>query len=174
MSKLNAAKSIRNLASLYRDMEAAAEALEQIGSLDQAAEEAKKAVTLAQAELANLNGKKDDARRKVTEAEEKAEAIKTQAEQQVAETLRAAQERADATVANGRAIAEAAIAEAKGKAASAIAAAEDRIAVLRDTGDLVREEVAKLRLERNKAQDELIAIEDKLAAARDELRKLLG
>jgi len=174
MSKLNAAKSIRNLASLYRDMEAAAEALEEIGSLEQATEESKKAVAAAQAELATLNGKKDDAKRNVAEAEEKAAAIKTQADQDAAETLRAAQERADATIANGRAIAQAAITEARGKAAAAVAAAEQRVTVLQDAGDLVRGELEGLRQARNKAQDELTAIENKLAAARDELRKLLG
>ena len=46
--KLAAAKAIRGLANLYRDMEAAAAALETIGSLEQAAEEAKKTVVAEQ------------------------------------------------------------------------------------------------------------------------------
>lgn len=174
MSKLNAAKSIRNLASLYRDMEAAAEALEEIGTLEQAAEEAKKAVSLAQAELANLNGKKDDAKRKIAEAEDKAQALKALADQDAAETVRVAGEKSTATITNAEALAEAILAEAKSKATAAVAAAEQRITVLRDTGDLVRGELEGLRRDRTKAQDELTAIENKLAAARDELRKLLG
>lgn len=107
--KMNAAKSIRVLANLYRDMTDAADVLEQIGSIEQAQAESRSAlnairadIEVAKADLAELNALGAKAKQIMLDEEEAhatsltikhAEIVKA-AEEDAAEILKNAQDKA--------------------------------------------------------------------------------
>lgn len=173
MSMLDSAKAIRNLANLYRDMDAAARALEEIGSLDQAATEARQAVTAAQTELANLRNQQDALSVKMHE-------LRTSTEEQIADSLAElekmadeAQQKALQTLANADNQALEIREAARAEADRLIASAKGRVTVLEQNIAGLKEQNAILQRQAVAARDDLKSIETKVAQARDELRKLL-
>lgn len=173
MSMLDSAKAIRNLANLYRDMDAAARTLEEIGSLDQAATEARQAVTAAQTELANLRNQQDALSVKMHE-------LRTSTEEQIADSLAElekmadeAQQKALQTLANADNQALEIREAARAEADRLIASAKGRVTVLEQNIAGLKEQNAILQRQAVAARDDLKSIETKVAQARDELRKLL-
>ena len=111
---MNSARSIRNLATLYRDMEAAAATLESIGSVEQAKRELEASVAQARTDLDGLIKARDEAKaeyeasekqaqvivaKAIASAEEIVEGSKKGAEVQAAEIIKAGQDEAAGLVA---------------------------------------------------------------------------
>ena len=79
MNKITAADSIRRLATQYQDMMAAADLLEEIGSLEQASKEAKAATHDANVDRASALAELAEAREAVAKAQADATDILQQA-----------------------------------------------------------------------------------------------
>lgn len=174
MNKLNAAKSIRNLANLYKDMAVAADVLEQLGSLDQATAEAKAAVATAQAELTSLRTQAVEAGRALDEFKEKARHVTQAADQKARATESQALEKAAAITERAEVEAATLVEEAKNRAGALEEATNEQIALLRNNVAVLKEQYATLNIDAQAKRRELAAINEQLNAARDGLRKLLG
>lgn len=172
--KLAAAKAIRGLANLYRDMEAAAGALEAIGSLEQAAEEAKKTVIGEQ-------NKAVEARKDLTAVLEQLQMTQAQVD-----TLRnQAISDANSIVEEGKNQARLEIAAAKEEAASIVAGAnteageilakaEEKKLTVESAIELLSGNLNDINSNIKEAREELRQLEGKIAQVRGEMAKMLG
>lgn len=174
MSKLNAAKSIRNLATLYKDMTDAAEALEQIGSLEQAADEAAKATASAKGELATTQAELSKAKDKLAAAKATAQEIGEQAAAEALVIQDKAQTDAVAIITQAKQDATGIIGGAKYRAEAIVASGNSQYEVLTGNIAVLKEQYGVLNSDVQAKRRELASLEDKLNTARDGLRKLLG
>ena len=171
MSKMDQARSIRNLANLYRDMVGAADALEQLGSLEQAQKEAQAQVDAGRAELGTLRSELEHSRddlkaakaqvKKLTEdgkaaAAVAAGAITREAEVRAAEIVKAAQDKA------AQITAEATI--EKSRLSSEVAGLQSAAESLKTELQVLREAVDKIEAEKLAAEKRLADFKAKLAA----------
>lgn len=172
--KIQAAEAIEVLANQYRAMVEAAEMLKQIGSLDNATAEARKALEAAkdeaeaaklEADLAKADAKK--AKAKVVEILDKAkidaDEIIAAAVAQGAKEVGGAQMKADSIVAAAQARADALVADVENR----------RTAISRDVDRLV-EQHESLALDIKAKTDEVADLEARLAKAQAQIAKLLG
>lgn len=173
-TKLNAAKSIRNLASLYRDMEAAAEALETIGSIDQATAEAKNLTEIARAELNGVRNEVAAAREELAQAKKEATRRKDEALLEARNLRDEAQRAVEGKLVAAETQANLVLAEAKDRAAGIIQEAEDKRTELNNLTAATRQIYNELNGKVQAARQELADTEARLEKVRAELRKLLG
>jgi hypothetical protein len=174
MAKLDCAKSIRNLASLYRDMEVAAATLEALGSIEQAQTEAESRLTKVKGEIDFLSAEREKSADELAAAKAAhAEALREQSELLLSKRLDA-----DAAMAKRTAESEAEITEAKRAADEA----REKIAleIERDKAEAqayVEDQVRKGAEQEaifNARAKELSQLEAQLEKVREKLRGLLG
>lgn len=174
MNKITAAEHIERLAVQYQAMVDAAAALKEIGSLENATQEAQKAADVARKEAQAAKAEAQKAKDKIAAAE-----------QQAAETLAAAQVEAAMITAEAKQSGDNVVMRAQQEAARIIEKATKDVADASAgvAGRVAELTTAKLRLEQNIAalQDaitaktgEADAIEARLAKAQAQIAKLLG
>lgn len=174
MSKLNHAKSIRNLASLYRDMESAAEALEQIGSAEQTLEEVRKAVIAERSTLEKLKTQKSAEQEAVNAAHAEALEIIGAANASANEIGKKAASDATNVVALARGKADAMLVDALRKVDEACAGIEERRAKVAQDIDALNIESAGLDKTISVKKAEAEALEQRIAKAQAQIAKLLS
>lgn len=171
---IQAADSIKKMAKQYQHMVVAAEALERIGSLDQAEQEVKGrlntinlSVASAEQELNELKGKTAEVNADIesTLAHAKAEAdiLRSEAKQSASNQVNDAQ-------AAVKSIED----SAKSEAARIIAAAKNQAILLQEDIAVAKADLATTRELSNKAEADLERIEKALADAKASLRKFAG
>lgn len=173
MNKLESAKAIRNLATLYRDMDAAAKALEEIGSLEQAGEEARRATAAAQATLATTNEQLAIAKADLDAARHSAERTVAVANVAASEIQRKAAEDAEMLLTQGKLKADDLVHAARERGKSQLDRLQASEAAIKESIEVQRGTYAGLNVQVAAKRAELQELEGKLAATRDELRKLL-
>ncbi len=175
MGKFNdAADALRRQAVKYEGLMAAAAALDELGSLDQAAADAQKAVNGVRADLADVQAElgkaKDAVKRAKADAQAKLDAADAAA--------RVTAERAESEAAGVRQAAER-DAEAL-RIRIRLAAERERDAALDDArkadaeAGLAAGRLVEARAELDRVLAETVAAEERLAAAQVAIRKMLG
>ena len=175
MSKYHdAADALRRHAVKYEGLMSAAKALEEIGSLEQAAEEAQAAALTAKDELKTLQDEvakaKDALKAKKQKAEEQQAMAKAAAELIVGNAKTAAAEIQD----NANALAVTIKSQAQAKADQSLAGASRRAEELFETQRQLTESIAALELTLAAKTQEAEDIEARLAKAQAQIAKLLG
>lgn len=174
----DAADAIRRLAKLYEGMAYAAEALERIGSFENATNEAIAAKEKAEAErdtlLSEAKAATDAAAQSIADAALTVDELLKSANQQAADIV------AEAT-AKGQDAFERAIASANREAQAIVAgaqrSAEDAVALLQSTQSqliLLNGQIEDATNELGELTDQTSAAEARLAAAKESINKLLG
>lgn len=172
--KLNAAKAIRNLASLYRHMEDAAVALEQIGSLEQAAAEAKRATDNERALLQTVQGDVEQAQAQLQSIRELATSTKETLEAEAEVKRVAAVDNANRIIGEAKDKAREIKLDAERRALSVVAEAEERKQTVEANLATLHGNLEEMVARVNQVREELRTLEAARAEAREQLTKLLG
>lgn len=170
---LNAAEAIKREARRAQELIAAAEHLERIGSLEQAEQQATRAHKEAVERLAEARAALESVNHEIAEANERAAMIIANANAEATELVRGAKAEADeiigkASADTGRAIVDAARDAdriASGAKAEAAAAAASR--------DKAREELSAVQKQIAQATADLETLRGKIAAAKQQARALI-
>lgn len=167
---LEYAKSIRNLANLYRDMEAAAEALESLGSTELRAAEAELRTEKARAELAQMIERQDQARVELKALQDGARGIMQKAEESAKGTLERATLEASARLASAEGKAADIVMQAKDVSKIMLDEADAEFAAKRAVIDDLAKQCTELGAQRDEAQKQLDSVKRRLS----DLRTTLG
>lgn len=172
--KIAAAQTIRQLAVLFEGMVAAANTLDECGSLENAVVEATKAKDEAVAArdaaiverdtaLAAVKVAKSNAERIISDAQSDAAMLKANAEADAAAITQSAKEQAEAVVSG-----------AQSEAQSLTYACKLQISGLKGEISLISTEIATLESRRDAATAEADAAETRLAQAKEAIKKLMA
>lgn len=172
--KIAAAKAIRNLAVLYRDMEKAAEALEAIGTLDQAAEESRRATETARAEYNILQEQITASKAALQDAQTRAKAATEDADRQGTNILCKARDGAAIVIAEAEAKARDITVNASESADEIIAAAEQKREALSAESRVLADSTNALTKEIIAKKEQLRALEAKVAGMKADVLAMLG
>lgn len=172
--KIAAAQTIRQLATLFEGMVAAANTLDECGSLENAVIEATQAkdaavaardAAIAEMEtaLVAVKAAKNDADKIIADAQADAATIKANAEADAAAITQSAKEQAYALVA-----------DAKQKADKSITAAQAHVDLLDAQLERLRSSIRQAETLRYEADADAIAAEARLAQAKEAIKKLMA
>jgi uncharacterized coiled-coil protein SlyX len=168
MSKFtDAADAIKRQLKTMEQWAFAAQALEEIGSLDNATKEAQSALAAAQKERDAAKVEATKAKDAAKDAKLKVEAMLLTAEKDAEEIVRAAQEKANAVEATAKSKAEEALALAKTNSEALYAAA-------RLKADNIGVDLAKKQQTLDAINDQIKDAEDRLAKATKQLDAIKG
>lgn len=173
-SKSNAAESIRRLAVQYQQMVEAADLLDSIGSLEQAAAEAKKAAEAARADTAAARAEADKAKAEAKKSKEKVDKILSDADGEALAKVQEAEIKAQGIVADAKAKAEQITNKAAVDVADATAGVAGRVAELTTMRLRLEQELAALQNDIDAKKAEADDVEKRLAKAQAQVAKLLG
>lgn len=174
MDKLTAADAIRNLAVQYQAMVYAADALQAIGSLEQAANEAQAATDDANARRDQALQDLDNAQQAVSAAKEQALSILAEARDTADQTVIAAKSKAETIMANANQQGQIAIDAAAAKANGLVSSVSGKVDDLTAKAQQLGSDIAELEAKRDAAVADAQAADDKLAAVQSKIRKLAG
>lgn len=170
---IEAASAIRQIAVKLKGFELAAEALERVGSFEQAEAEAKAAAEKAKAEAALALSDLEAARKDAEDMRAAGEREKAAAVEEAGQIRRAADEQALAAIEAAKAEAERIIEQGRSKAAEHMRNVLDQV----EAAEQKLEEVAARGVERERAlviaENALATTEAKLAKAREQIESLL-
>lgn len=172
--KLQAAASIRNFANLYKQMGDAADALEAIGSIEQATAEANQALLSKRSELEEVTAQIADITSQRSEAEAQARQTLNDAKAIAEGTVAAANAEAEGVASAAAAQAENVLLGAKDKATAIIQAAQDQAKVISDQTLIMRSELEACTGQLTDARRDLADTKAQLEKMRSDLRVLLG
>lgn len=174
MSEMNHARAIRNLASMYREMEAAAAALETIGSVSQAVQDLEAKRKAAEAQLS-------DSQRAIKAAEAEAAQVVAKAEASAQQIIAEAEAARSKAQLESEAYCRKLAAEARDEASAITEKAVRDKHLLNQQVASLTQEVAKLGVDRaaaleavDVAKNELKSLEAQLAALKDKFKNLIG
>jgi len=173
-TKQIAAESIRRLAIQYQDMVAAAEALESIGSVEGAAEEAVKARAAAEKERDAVKAELAAAKEKLKDAKADALALVEAGKAQAQEAKNAALDEAAVIIADGKLKALEIIKAAEAQSASATADVTEKLSAMNAKLKELSAEVDAAILKRDDAEAQSLQAQQKLESVQDTIRKLAG
>lgn len=171
--KMTCARSIRNLAALYRDMEAAAETLESLGSIEQAQKEADAALQKTRGEVertaASLKALKVQEADQLASLKVALEALREKGEAKIASLLKDAE--VDAAEILKRAQDKGA--ELVAQAVHEKARLSSELAGLQSAVDSVKVEIEVLGKAKEEAETQAQDAQAKLAALKTKLKAML-
>lgn len=173
-SKFTAAESIKRLAVQFQDMVAAADALEAIGSVEQATQEAIAARAIAENDRdralkerdeakAAIKKHKDDAAKLLSDAKESGTAVIAQAESNAAKMIEEAKAQALAIVQ-----------AAQSQANDVVSGVSSKVLTEQLRLDAITKEIADFIAQRDNAEVEAKAAQAKLDKVQDTIKKLAG
>lgn len=171
-NKLQLAESLRRMAVMFQDMVAAADAMEQIGVIEQATQEvaqqrlnaeaardtARQELAQARQEIERINA---DLAERVVAAQEQARGILAGADSKSAEILEAAEAKAREVVATGQA-----------QASEELARMADQLAAMQSKLTELTDEANAAIVVKDKAEADAQAAADKLTKVQAQIRKL--
>lgn len=173
-SKSNAAEAIRRLATQYQQMVEAADMLDQIGSLENAAKEAKAATEAARAEAEAARAETVKAKDEAKKAKDKVAAVMSDAEELALVKVQEGEVKAQEMVADAKARAQQILNAAALDAANVTVGIEAKVAELSATRDALEHGVSELQAQIVTKQAEAEELEKRLAKAQASIAKILG
>lgn len=173
-NKSTAAESIRRLATQYQQMVEAADMLDQIGSLENAAKEAEKATAAARAEADSAQADAAKAKADAKTAKDKVAATMADAEEKALVIAQQAEIKAQELIADGKARAQQILTKASLDAANATVGIEGKVAELSATRASIEQSLVDLQSQIDAKQVEAEELEKRLAKAQASIAKLLG
>jgi len=169
-----AVESIRRLAVQYQDMLVAADALESIGSVEQATREATAARAAAEDARDKALLELDAIVVHVQESKGEAEQIIAAAQKQANDIKDAALSNAQQAAEASKAVAAATVQDAEAKAAEALSGVSAQLSVLQAKLTELNDAVAAAEQAKADAEDATAAAQAKLDAIRDQIAKLVA
>lgn len=171
---MEAAEAAKNLNKMLRGVLLVGEALERVGSIEAAEEDARTKLARAQAQLFEASSELDAALQAVNGAHAQAQSIVADAKAAARRTVDAAQ--ADASKLSADAAAQVAEVEraAKKQADQVVAQAESRRAMLEVDVERMTQAVHELDARVEASKQELEETESKLTRAREEAARIFG
>ena len=169
-----ASDAIKRMAQQYQQLMDVAGVLDQIGSLDNAANEAKSAQTKAQADLAASKAALDAANAGLAAVKQQGDDLLAKAQADADAQVRAAQDQIDKLVARATNDAATIMAKATADGEATAQAISDKIAGQRLMLAAVDQSVGEAQKDLDDLIAQSTAAEKRLAAAQAQIQKLLG
>lgn len=174
MSLNAAADAIRASIRQYKQLAEYADAIERIGSLEQAEKDAKAAADVARAELAGVQKSLSDAKDKLKAAKDMIEAEAAARAQLAAESIRRAQEEAVAIKERAKTDAEVILINATARGASDKALLDAKISEVSASLNRKNAELAEVAALRDDAQKELDRLNARIDDAKARIAAILA
>lgn len=174
MNKINAAEHIERLAVQYQAMVEAAAALKEIGSLENATQEAQKAAEAAKKEAVAAKAEALKAKDKIAAAELSAAEIIAGAQSEASEIASVAKAQGAIIIEDARKMADAMMVKAAKDVADASAGIAGKVAELTTAKLRLEQDLAALQNAITVKTAEADGIEARLAKAQAQVAKLLG
>lgn len=171
---MQAAEILRREATRYEGLVAAAAALEAMGSLKNAEADAQRATKVAQDELQAAKDAVAAAKEELERVTIDARVVEGNATSQAKSIVEAAKEAADALRTENDRVIAAQLTNAKAQADKTVAGAKMIVESFTAERNTVYAETIKLQAEMEAKREELAALEAKIEAAKDAMRKMLG
>lgn len=172
--KITAAESIRRIAAFILPMQAAADALESMGKLEQSIAEMGLAQTAVRAELDGVREQLKEAEDAVKAAKASAKSIDLNASQRSANSDTAAQDRAAKIISEAEVKADGLIKQAEENIAKASAGLEGRLARMANEKTVLEQEIAALETTAAAGRKEVDTLDAKLKKVKAQIAQMLG